>query len=138
MSAEAYIGLICDWLDKRSYYVEFSKTGDDSVDRFNRTISINTTRSPETQLHVILHECGHILVFESDTIVSGIDEVLNKYSEKSKIHKTFTVIEEVEAWKRGLKLAKKLGIPINKEKWNKDVARAIYKYMLWATGGKGY
>lgn len=138
MSAEAYIGLICDWLDKRNYYVEFSKSGDDSVDRFNRIISINTTRSPETQLHVILHECGHILVFESDTIVSGIDEVLNKYSEKSKIHKTFTVIEEVEAWKRGLKLAKKLGIPINKKKWNKDVARAIYKYMLWATGGKGY
>jgi len=81
----------------------------------------------------MLHEAGHLLVGESDSVVNGEEEVLKKYSEKSKIHKTFTVIEEVEAWKRGLGLARRLGIPINKEKWNKDVARAIYKYMIWAT-----
>ena len=138
MLLDAYIGLVCEWLDKRNYYVEFSSSGDDSVDRVNRIVSINTPRSLETQLHVILHECGHVLIAESDPVVSGIDEVLKKYSNKSKIHKTFTVIEEVEAWKRGLKLAKRLGIPINKEKWNKDVARALYKYMLWAPGAKGY
>ena len=138
MLLDAYIGLVCEWLDKRNYYVEFSSSGDDSVDRVNRIVSINTTRSLETQVHVILHECGHVLIAESDPVVSGIDEVLKKYSNKSKIHKTFTVIEEVEAWKRGLKLAKRLGIPINKEKWNKDVARALYKYMLWAPGAKGY
>jgi len=138
MLLDTYIGLVFEWLDKRGYYVEFSTSGDDSVDRLNKIVSINTTRSLETQLHVMLHECGHVLVAESDPIVSGIDEVLTKYSEKSKIHKTFTVIEEVEAWKRGLKLASRLGVPINKEKWNKDVARALYKYMLWATGAKNY
>ena len=136
--AEGYISSVCDWLERRGYYIEFSRKGDDSVDRENKIVSINTTRSLETQLHVMLHECGHILVLESDPVVSGIDEVLSKYSSKAKIHKTFTVIEEVEAWKRGLKLAKRLSIPINKEKWNKDVARAIYKYMLWATGAEGY
>ena len=136
--AEAYIGTVCDWLENRGYVVEFSRSGDDSVDRENKIVSINTTRSHETQLHVILHECGHVLIKDSDPIVNGIEEVLKRYSCKSKIHKTFTVIEEAEAWKRGLKLANRLGIPIDKKKWNKDVARAIYKYMLWATGGEGY
>jgi len=121
------------WLEKRGYYIELGRDGDDSVDREAKIVSINTTRSPETQLHIMLHECGHILVHGSDTIVSGIDEVLSKYGENTKIHKTFTVIEEVEAWKRGLRLAKRLSIPINKQKWNKDVARAIMAYMKWAT-----
>ena len=133
MSHNNSIGTVLSWFDKKGYIVEFDRNGDDSVDRENKLVSINNTRSLETQLHVMLHEAGHVMVYESDSIVNGIEEVLIKYSEKSKIHKTFTVIEEVEAWKRGLKLAKRLGVKINKEKWNKDVARAIYKYMLWAT-----
>jgi hypothetical protein len=131
------IAVLVHWLYKKDYYIEFSRNGEDSVDRTNRFVSINNTRSLETQLHVILHECGHILVFESDKVVNGIRDVLSKYSAKSKIHKTFTVVEEVEAWKRGLSLANRLGIPIDKIKWDKDVARAIYKYMLWATGSLG-
>ena len=134
MTHQGYIGTLIFWLQDKDYLVEFSRDGDDSVDRINKVVSINTTRSAETQLYVILHECGHVLVSESDSIVNGVEEVLDKYSEASKIHKTFTVVEEVEAWKRGLKLAKRLGIPIDKTKWNKDVARALYKYMLWATG----
>ena len=134
MHTDGSISQVVVWLEERGYYVEFDKSGDDSVDRIAKVVSINTTRSEETQLYIILHECGHILVAESDIIVNGIDEVLEKYSYSSKIYKTFTVIEEVEAWKRGLALARRLKIPINKEKWNRDVSRAIYKYMLWATG----
>lgn len=134
MHTNSSISQVVVWLEERGYYVEFDKAGDDSVDRIAKVVSINTTRSEETQLYIILHECGHILVAESDIIVNGIDEVLEKYSYSSKIYKTFTVIEEVEAWKRGLALARRLEIPINKKKWNRDVSRAIYKYMLWATG----
>jgi len=121
------------WFQKRGYHIELERDGHDAIDRISKFVSINSTRSKETQIHVMLHEAGHLLIGEADSIVNGEEEVLKKYSEKSKIHKTFTVIEEVEAWKRGLGLARRLGIPINKEKWNKDVARAIYKYMIWAT-----
>lgn len=133
MNHEDAIVTVTCWFQQKGYHVEIDRDGEDAIDRVNKFVSINSTRSLETQLHVILHEAGHLLVEKSDKITKGIPEVLNKYSEKSKIHKTFTVIEEVEAWKRGLKLAGRLGIKINKEKWNKDVARAIYKYMVWAT-----
>ena len=132
MTHEEAISTIIYWLESRGYYIEFDRKGDDSVDREAKIVSINTTRSEETQLYILLHECGHILVAESDTVVNGIEEVLNKYSEKTKIHKVFTVIEEVEAWKRGLKLAGRLGVPVNKDKWNRGVARAINSYMKWA------
>lgn len=133
MEHEDAISSLILWFQKRGYHIELERDGHDAIDRISKFVSINSTRSKETQIHVMLHEAGHLLVGESDSVVNGEEEVLKKYSEKSKIHKTFTVIEEVEAWKRGLGLARRLGIPINKEKWNKDVARAIYKYMIWAT-----
>lgn len=135
MEHEDAISSLILWFQKRGYHIELERDGYDAIDRISKFVSINSTRSKETQIHVMLHEAGHLLIGEADFIVNGEEEVLKKYSEKSKIHKTFTVIEEVEAWKRGLKLAGRLGIEINKEKWNKDVARAIYKYMVWATEG---
>ena len=138
MTHEESIDTLVYWLQKRGYFVDFDRNGDDSVDREEKIVSINSTRSLETQVYVILHECGHVLVAKSDNIVNGAEEVLCKYSERSKIFKIFTVIEEVEAWKRGLRLANKLDIPIDKNKWNKDVARAINKYMQWTMGVEGF
>ena len=132
MDHESSISTIMHWIERRGYYIEMVRNGDDAVDRESKIMSINSSRSLETQLHIMLHECGHILVYENDSIVNGAEEVLTKYSDNSKIFKIFTVIEEIEAWKRGLSLAKRLGIPINKKKWNKDVARAIGSYMEWA------
>jgi len=136
MAHQKSIDIVIYWLQSKGYYIEVDRTGDDSVDRIVKIVSINSTRSLETQLYILLHECGHILVSESDSIVNGAEEVFDKYGEKTKIYKVFTVIEEVEAWKRGLRLAKKLNIPVNKEKWNRDVARAINSYMKWAIGVK--
>ena len=98
MSHSNSIGIVLGWFDKKGYVVEFDRSGDDSVDRENKLVSINNTRSLETQLHVMLHEAGHVMVYNSDSIVNGIEEVLVKYSEKSKIHK----IENIKKikWKR--------------------------------------
>jgi len=133
MTHEQALGTVIYWLQSKGYFVDFARNGDDSVDREAKIVSINSTRSLETQLYTLLHECGHVLVSESDNIVNGAEEVLGKYGEKTKIYKTFTVIEEVEAWKRGLKLAGRLHVPVDKKKWNRDVARAITSYMKWAT-----
>jgi len=133
MTHEQALGTVIYWLQSKGYFVDFARDGDDSVDREAKIVSINSTRSLETQLYTLLHECGHVLVSESDNIVNGAEEVLGKYGEKTKIYKTFTVIEEVEAWKRGLKLAGRLHVPVDKKKWNRDVARAITSYMKWAT-----
>jgi len=133
MTHEQALGTVIYWLQSKGYFVDFARDGDDSVDREAKIVSINSTRSLETQLYTLLHECGHVLVSESDNIVNGAEEVLGKYGENTKIYKTFTVIEEVEAWKRGLKLAGRLHVPVDKKKWNRDVARAITSYMKWAT-----
>lgn len=123
---------VCTWLVERGYSIAFERDGEDAVFLESKLLSVRSSRSLRGQLYTLLHECGHILIHESDSLVNSDKEVLTVYSPKSKIHKTFTVIEEIEAWKRGLSLAKRLGIEINKVKWNRDVAKAIMAYMKWA------
>jgi len=130
MTHEEAIDSLVYWAETKGYVVDFSYNGDDSVDRESKIISINTTRSLETQLYTLLHECGHILIYGSDK-VTNVKEVTDNYNEKSNIHRVFRVVEEVEAWKRGLSLANRLGISVDKEKWNRDVARALKQYMKW-------
>jgi hypothetical protein len=125
---------VCTWLSARGYSIDFERNGEDAVFLESKLLSVRSSRSLRGQLYTLLHECGHILIHESDTLVNSEEEVLEVYSSRSKIHKTFTVIEEIEAWKRGLSLAGRLGIEINKVKWNKDVAKSIMAYMKWAVG----
>ena len=127
------ISALVVWLEEKGYHVDFDRKGDDSVDTANKIVSINNTRTPETQLYILLHECGHVLIHCNEDIVKYKD-VQERFAEKTNIHKVFTVMEEVEAWKRGKRLAKKFGININEEKWNKDVSRALNKYMRWVAG----
>jgi hypothetical protein len=127
------IDILIGWLDAKDYHVEFDKKGDDSVSLESKIISINTTRSIETQLYILLHECGHVLIHNNDRII-GYREVQENFKERSDIHKVFQVMEEAEAWKRGKFLARRFGIEINEEKWNKDLSRALNKYIKWAAG----
>ena len=42
------------------------------------------------------------------------------------------ITEELEAWKRGERLARRLGIKINEEKFDKVRSDAIMSYIEWA------
>jgi hypothetical protein len=127
------IDILVGWLDEKDYYVDFDRKGDESVSLEDKIVSINTTRSIETQLYILLHECGHVLIHNNEDIVKyrGVQE---SFDEKSNIHRVFTVMEEVEAWKRGRHLARRLGIKVDEKKWNKDLSRALNKYIRWAAG----
>ena len=133
MDQEQGIAILVEWLERKGYFTDFDKNGDDSVDCSNKIVSINNTRTKETQLYILLHECGHVLIHNNEDVVK-YKEVQERFSERSNINKVFTVMEEVEAWKRGKLLARRLGIHISEEKWNKDMSRALNKYIRWAAG----
>ena len=131
MDLKESIDQVTYWASDKNYIVLFEKDGDDSVDCCSKIISIKSTNILETQLYVLLHECGHVLIDENKSVFD-FKGVYCSFGEKSKTHKAFRIIEEVEAWKRGRVLADRLGIYINEDKWNGAVSRAIYKYMQWA------
>ena len=120
------------WAESIGYSVIVEKDSDDSIDTESKFIFIKSTNRLETQLYTLLHECGHHLVRHNGSVFQ-YDDIKDSYSEKSNTHKTFVLIEEVEAWRRGYLLGKRLGVAINDDRWNRMVGSAINKYAYWAS-----
>lgn len=125
-----YLDSLVAWASDKEYHVEFIKNGDNSMCHISKMVEINSSFTLERQIYCLLHECGHILIFDSKK-----SEYLNareKYDNDSHGRKVYTVLEEHEAWKRGKKLAKRLGIIIDEDKWEKEMIKALKKYIDWA------
>jgi hypothetical protein len=126
-----HINNLTHWANDKGYHVEMVKNGDDSICHISKHIEINSSAKPQVQVIRLLHECGHALIFENGSSFNFKEK--RTYPETSVGYKVFAVIEEVEAWKRGRELGKRLGIPIEEAEWEKDMVRALKKYINWAS-----
>lgn len=129
------------WALRRNYVIDFDYCIRDEVDTASKTITVNTRQGIEKQLYSLLHECGHILVRKNNK--SFAQDYPNQHKaeaypsqrryEKSKQYKTDVIMEEVEAWRRGYKLAKRLNININKKNYDNLARECLYSYIKWAS-----
>lgn len=119
------------WAESKGYSVVLSTSEDNSIDSISKLIFISTNQSVKKQVCVLLHECGHAQVFSNNGSIS-MGSVGKKWGEKSKKRKTSVVIEEVEAWRRGINLAKKLKISLTEDEIKLNMINAISKYIKWA------
>lgn len=126
-----HIENLTNWANDRGYHVEMVKNGDDSICHISKTIEINSSSKPSVQAIRLLHECGHALIFDNGSKFNFKEK--REYSKNTVAYKVFAVIEEVEAWKRGKELAKRLDIPIEEAEWEADMVRALKKYINWAS-----
>jgi hypothetical protein len=130
------IEVLSDWAEERGYMVQFQNQLPDQICFDDKTIYIHTRQGIENQMYSLLHECGHLLVSISK---KGFERVYPMYAyaatkrqEGTNKYKVSVVAEEFEAWKRGLKLANRLNIPINKKKYDLAMTDAIMSYFRWA------
>jgi Zn-dependent peptidase ImmA (M78 family) len=126
-----HIDTLVHWANGRGYHVEIEKGGDDSICHISKLIEINSSNPPKIQVIRLLHECGHALIFDNGSTFNFKQK--REYDEGTVARKVFTVIEEVEAWKRGRDLGKRLGIPIEEEEWEANMVKALKKYINWAS-----
>jgi|TARA_R110001583_G_scaffold16234_11_gene66244 hypothetical protein len=131
VSSADEINRVVGWAYDKGYHVAFDRYGDNSVCYESKTVSIKNTSPIRVQLHTLLHECGHILVHVNNSPFD-FKRVDERFSSQTSTKKVYTVIEEVEAWKRGKQLASRLYISLDEDKWDMSVARAIKAYMKWA------
>lgn len=128
------LDLLVDWARNKNYHVEFVKNGDDSVCNISKIIEINSALPIQTQVIRLLHECGHVLIFENGSSFNF--ESKRHFNENSSSYKVFTLIEEVEAWKRGRELSSRMKIEVEEDVWEKAMVRALKKYIDWASSGE--
>jgi len=118
------------WAESRGYMVDISPSGDNSVDKESKIISISSRRDIRYQVCVLLHECGHVQIFDNSGTMD-MDDLTSKGGKNSRKRKTAVLIEEVEAWRRAINLSKKLNISVETEYIKSCMINAILKYAKW-------
>lgn len=113
------------WTKRRGYRVEFKPCkGQYGLCLYKtRTIVVDPRLALETQLYVLLHECGHALIGDGLRLRKdwprGYDAAENGYPTKGHRHTIAVIVEEIEAWNRGRRLASRLNLVLNDEAFNK-------------------
>lgn len=131
---EAVIG----WCASRQVDVVFSRRPNglyESGDEKTRSrITLNGRLSPESQLFVLLHECGHHLIGDrkpNQRFGNGW-HAADGAAKRTLLHRVDIIDEELEAWHRGWNLAKRLRIKVNLGRYNEARARYVKTYLQWA------
>jgi hypothetical protein len=136
-----YLNSLIVWAEGRGYFIHFEKNGDNCICSTSKIIEINSSAPLRYQVYCLLHECGHVAIAENGSFWDYEKRPRYLYSKPpsehedpkvKEIYRVYTVIEEAEAWKRGLNLAHRLGIPIDKEEWEAEMLDALGKYIDWA------
>lgn len=135
-----YLNALIIWAEDKGYYIHFEEDGDDSICTHGKIIEINSSASLRYQVYCLLHECGHALVAENGSFWDYDKKPKYMYSVPPSIHqnkkiketyRVYTIIEEMEAWKRAYNLAIRLNIPIEKDEWEEQMLDALGKYIDW-------
>lgn len=122
------------WLSARKWTLEFAKKLNEA-DLIDNIVYLDPSLSKETRIYILLHECGHVLVFDNKQYHKKFP-YLNKhfFNMKPKRKETASfiteqLIEEMEAWQSGKRLAKRLNIKINEKKFHKRMIKSLYSYI---------
>ena len=121
---------IKNWIENNGYKLKMGNV--DQVDYNKFEITINPRQTKTNLIFSALHECGHIIVSDKKSYNKNY-KILNKgYLDgrhtKGLLYKYKQLREEIQAWEKGFKLSKKLGININKEDYDKYASVCFNTY----------
>lgn len=120
---------IKNWLEQHRIKLVYCRE-QDHCDYYNRTIRLNKKWEPERGFYILLHECGHAKIHMNSAIDKrfSFDELRYNKKRCSKNVKIRCLEIEFKAWELGKALAKKLGLYINEEVFDKVKTKGINCY----------
>jgi hypothetical protein len=93
----------------------------------SKIICNNIRRKPEYRIIYLSHECGHAQVYEDKK--HNYLEIFPGFCQAGIVNKISVLEQEVLAWDEGLKILKKLDIPINLKKFAKIKTICLKDYL---------
>ena len=121
------------WASSKGYKVKCHTDADDRLEFEEKTIYINSRQHAENRFYTLLHEAGHLLIsqtanqFQKDHPMYAMSCDVRKY--RSKAYQVSLVAEEIEAWKRGRRLAKRLGLKVDDNNLDKIMTDCVMSYI---------
>jgi len=134
---EQNLSLVESWLDKKGFVLCKSKksTIQDEVDFERKVVFLSLRSSPINQLYSVLHECGHIIIRgrkDYQIRYKGHYQTSEGYSRPTLRSNVELVEEEINAWREGENLCKKLSITLDRDKYYRYGFRWVMSYIVLA------
>lgn len=124
---------LVSWCRDKKLKVLFAKKSNGTYHSQSKEIIISNRFSPRNQLIVLLHECGHHLIGvndDHDRFGMGYPQSDPEVT-KTFHHRVSCLEEEMEAWHRGWKLAKRLELTIDRKVFDVMRLKCIRSYIKW-------
>lgn len=137
LEAISSLEVLVAWCTGRKMEVVFARRSNGYFSPGERRAYISGRLSPQNQLYFLLHECGHFLIGTGSdpTARFGMGYQQTCPNVKKTFHHKLDIFdEEMEAWWRGLKLAAKLEITIDRGSFDKERLKALHSYANWIVG----
>lgn len=129
------INIITQWAATKGYKVLGNWGEDAFYDKDKEIVYSLGTKNKKNQLYSLLHECGHALAFESKGYKDRFPTMAKQRFKTAKVNprtntfKVESILEEYDAWSRGLALAQRLGIKVDREDYGKYASRNVMTYV---------
>lgn len=125
------------WCSRQGLTVNFSRSPNALYHGDEARIDVNANLAPETQMHLMLHECGHHLIkLDAERNPSSyavryscVDHTQSKRGFGSRCD---VVDEEFEAWHRGWLLAEQLGLQLDRCRFDNTKKSSLKTYVKWS------
>lgn len=136
MKAISGLSTLIAWCTERGTNVEFVRLPRHMgavYDSEQNYVKVSSRALPEKQLCILLHECGHMLIGNRRQHERyGMGHHQKDPDVRRTLHHRFDVLdEEMEAWFRGMKLARRLKIKLDKETFHSTRLSFLKDYVKW-------
>lgn len=141
-----FMASLINWLEQKEKLVSYAQEQGYSVAFKNlkgksswisvnhKKIVIHKSSTVELQVYDMIHELGHsVQQKNSKTYQRAFASTYSDFSKQSQTFKIKILEEEIDAWNKGLKLSKRLGVEINKRNFEIRKASRIATYASWST-----
>lgn len=107
----------------------FAADGANQYNSDTKIITINTKMNLLKQLHILIHEAGHVQVEQSANYHKRFPLGYNNL--RSKAARVDMLREEILAWEAGLEVASEAGIAVEHARYNHHLQESIYSYVKY-------
>jgi len=119
------------YCNQKGYAVLYQPVPHDSINFIEKRIVIGDHHSDEVSLYCLLHEIGHYITLKKKRYDVEYNEIFDGFSRSSATYKLAILQEELDAWREGLKLANRLGINVDRRKFEITKTKCIGTYLAW-------
>lgn len=121
------------WLENKGFQVTYGTDLQDAVCFALKMVTINSRQRSESRYYTLLHEAGHVLISQTASKFEAEHPMYACSSDrrvtKSKAYQVSLISEEIEAWKRGRRLANRFNHEIDNDKYDRIMATCVMSYI---------